>query len=155
MYKGNVFTMSNLILRAATAEDIAAVHSLERICFTDAWSEGMLLSSLTDGVDFTLLLDGETLIGYSIVDRRVQGEAELHNVAIIPEYRGKGLSSLLMDKMISDCAENGVSVIFLEVRENNAPAINLYKKYGFTAIDKRKNYYKNPTEDAWVMMKSL
>jgi ribosomal-protein-alanine N-acetyltransferase len=128
---------------------------LERCCFTDAWSEGMLLSSLTDGVDFTLLLDGETLIGYSIVDRRVQGEAELHNVAIIPEYRGKGLSSLLMDKMISDCTENGVLVIFLEVRENNAPAINLYKKYGFTAIDKRKNYYKNPTEDAWVMMKSL
>ena len=155
MYKGNVFAMNGYTLRSASPDDINAILDIERLSFTDPWTEGMLLSSICEGVDFTLLSDGETVVGYSVLDRRVQGEAELHNIAVTPEHRGKGLSSLLMDKMISDSAENGVSVIFLEVRENNAPAIGLYKKYGFTEVGKRKNYYKNPIENAVIMRKLI
>ena len=147
--------MNGYTLRSATPDDITAVLDIERLSFPDPWTEGMLLSSICEGIDFTLLLDGESLIGYSVLDRRVKGEAELHNIAVNPCYRGKGLSSLLMDKMISDCSLYGVSVIFLEVRENNAPAIGLYNKYGFTEIGKRKNYYKNPTENAIIMQRRV
>jgi len=143
--------MNGYTLRSVVPDDITAVLDIERLSFPDPWTEGMLLSSICEGIDFTLLLDGETPVGYSVLDRRVKGEAELHNIAVKPCYRGKGLSSLLMDKMISDCSLYGVSVIFLEVRENNAPAIGLYNKYGFTEIGKRKNYYKNPTENAVIM----
>ncbi len=155
MYKGYVFAMNGYTLRAATPDDINAILDIERLSFPDPWTEGMLLSSICEGIDFTLLFDGETLIGYSILDRRVQGEAELHNIAVTPDYRGKGLSPLLMDKMISDCTLYGVSVIFLEVRAGNSSAIGLYKKYGFTEIGKRKNYYKTPTEDAIVMQRQV
>ena len=150
MYKGNVFIMIQYTLRAVTATDIAAVLEIERLSFTDPWTEGMLLSSITDGIDFNVLLYGDTLIGYSILDRRVFGEAELHNIAITPEHRGKGASKLLMDRLISD-AKKSAEVIFLEVRANNAPAIGLYERYGFEKIGVRRNYYKNPTEDAIIM----
>ncbi len=153
MYKGNVFAMNGYTLRAATPDDVNAILNIERLSFPDPWTEGMLLTSICDGVDFTLLFDGEALVGYSILDRRVSGEAELHNIAVTPDYRGKGLSKLLMEKMISNCTLYGVSVIFLEVRANNAPAIGLYKKYGFTEIGIRKGYYKNPTEDAIIMQR--
>ncbi len=142
--------MSDFVLRAAKKEDVPSVLNAERLSFSDPWTEGMLLSSVSDGFDFTLLFDGEALVGYSILDRRVLGEAELHNIAIIPDYRGKGLSSLLMDKIISDTEG---SVIFLEVRAGNAAAIGLYKKHGFTEIGKRKNYYKNPPDDAIIMQR--
>ena len=143
--------MSGFVLRAAKKEDVPSVLNAERLSFSDPWTEGMLLSSVSDGFDFTLLFDGKTLVGYSILDRRVSGEAELHNIAIIPNYRGKGLSSLLMDKIISDAGDS--SVIFLEVRASNVAAIGLYKKYGFTEIGKRKNYYKNPPDDAIIMQR--
>lgn len=143
--------MSKLFLRSAVKEDIKAVSEIETLCFPDPWTEGMLASSLCEGIDFTLLFDGETLVGYSILDRRVLGEAELHNIAILPEYRSKGLSSLLMDKIISDTG--GTCTIYLEVRAGNAPAIGLYKKYGFTELSIRKNYYKNPVEDAVIMQR--
>ncbi len=151
MYKGNVFTMSSFVLRAAKKEDVPEILNVERLSFPDPWTEGMLLSSICNGVDFTLLFDGEALVGYSILDRRVSGEAELHNIAVTPEYRGKGLSSLLMDKIVADAG--ALSVIFLEVRAGNSAAIGLYKKYGFTEIGVRKGYYKNPTEDAIIMQR--
>lgn len=155
MYKGNVFDMTEFTLRAATEANIDAVLKIEERSFSDPWTRRMLLSELCEGIVFTLLLDGETVIGYSILDCRVFGEAELHNIAISPDYRGRGLSGLLMDKMISDAAEKQTEVIFLEVREKNAAARGLYKKYGFTELTIRKNYYKNPTEDAIIMQRSV
>ena len=144
--------MNKYALRDATAEDIHAILEIELLSFSDPWTEGMISASLDDGYDFTVLLYGDTVIGYSILDRRVQGEAELHNIAITPAFRGKGASRLLMDKLIEDAKKHGAKSVFLEVRANNTSAKELYKKYGFTEIGKRRNYYKNPTEDAIIML---
>ena len=123
--------MSEYVLRDATTEDVTAVLEIERLSFSDPWTEGMLVSALDDGFDFTVLLYENTPIGYSILDRRVQGEAELHNIAITPAFRGKGASRLLMDKLIEDAKQHGAENVFLEVRANNTAAKELYKKYGF------------------------
>ena len=153
MYKGNVFVMNGFTLRPATETDIPEVLKIEELSFTDPWTEGMFLSSIGENIDFTLLLDGVTPVGYSILDRRVEGEAELHSIAVIPSYRGRGLSNLLMDKMILDCEGNGVTAIFLEVRVSNTAVRLLYRKYGFSEIGVRRNYYKSPTEDAVIMQR--
>ena len=145
--------MTGYTLRKATERDVPEILKAELVCFSDPWSEGMILSAFAEDIDFTLLTsdpDGE-IVGYSVLDRRVEGEAELHNIAVLPKYRGKGLSTLLMDKMISDVKET--DVIFLEVRASNTAAKGLYKKYGFTEIGIRRNYYKNPTEDAIIMQR--
>ena len=151
MYKGNVFVMNGFTLRPATETDIPEVLKIEELSFTDPWTEGMFLSSIGENIDFTLLLDGVTPVGYSILDRRVEGEAELHNIAVLPKHRGKGLSALLMDKIVSDIKET--DTVFLEVRASNVAAKGLYKKYGFTEIGVRRNYYKSPTEDAVIMQR--
>ena len=58
-----------------------------------------------------------------------------------------------MERLISEtCGEDGV--IFLEVRAGNVPAVGLYDSFGFREIDRRKNYYRNPDEDALVMRRS-
>ena len=144
--------MSEYVLRDATIEDVTTVLEIERLSFSDPWTEGMLVSALDDGFDFTVLLYEDTPIGYSILDRRVQGEAELHNIAITPAFRGKGASRLLMDKLIEDAKKHGAENVFLEVRANNTAAKELYKKYGFAEIGVRRNYYKNPAEDAIIML---
>ena len=151
MYKGNVFVMNGFTLRPATETDIPEVLKIEELSFTDPWTEGMFLSSIGENIDFTLLLDGGTPVGYSILDRRVEGEAELHSIAVIPSYRGRGLSALLMDKIVSDIKET--DTVFLEVRASNVAAKGLYKKYGFSEIGVRRNYYKSPTEDAVIMQR--
>ena len=143
--------MTCYTVRRAERADAGAIAEIEKLSFTDPWTEGMILSEMTEGIEFTLLLDGERIIGYSIVDFRVEDEAELHNIAIVPEYRGRGLASLLMDKMLADAGKRSVGVIFLEVRSGNTAARALYKKYGFTELSVRRNYYRSPIEDAVIM----
>ncbi len=78
-------------------------------------------------------------------------DSELLNIAVDPKFQHKGIGTLLMDKIVEESWKNGADRIFLEVRSGNTKAQQLYKQYCFKVIGKRKNYYNNPTEDAWVM----
>ena len=89
------------------------------------------------------------LISYSILYER----AELNYILVLPDYRNNCIASLLMKTMLSDLIKNKVKSVTLEVNENNIPAIQLYKKYGFQKISIRKKYYGN--EDALLLQKEL
>ena len=78
-------------------------------------------------------------------------DSELLNIAVDPKFQHKGIGTLLMDKIVEESWKNGADRIFLEVRSGNTKAQQLYKQYCFKVIGERKNYYNNPTEDAWVM----
>lgn len=86
---------------------------------------------------------------YSILYER----AELNYILVLPDYRNNCIASLLMKAMLSDLIKNKVKSVTLEVNENNIPAIQLYKKYGFQKISIRKKYYGN--EDALLLQKEL
>ncbi|RUO37287.1 ribosomal-protein-alanine N-acetyltransferase [Aliidiomarina shirensis] len=110
-------------------------------------------------VGLYLISDGVTrMIGYSVV-HKVLDELSLMNIAIAPEYRGKGFGRMLMQDIIDyACDEKGAQQwrVFLEVREGNKTAIAMYKSLGFTEIGRRPGYYQparagNPREDAVVM----
>lgn len=148
--------MNGYTLRKAERDDIPSVLKAEVLSFSDPWTEGMLLSSLESGIEFTLLTDNDgATVGYSVLDLRAEGEAELHKIAILPSHRGKGLSRLLMDKMITDAKNKRADGIFLEVRSKNAPAVGLYEKYGFIRLGVRRAYYKSPPDDALIMKLTL
>ena len=66
---------------------------------------------------------------------------EIANIYVIDEYRGKGIASALMDKVILAGEEENIENITLEVREDNTPALNLYNKYNFFPVAKREKYY--------------
>ena len=157
--------------RERLAEDISSVAEMESEMFTDAWSAETVSDSLKYPYNHIMLISSEGEIRALAMEENVAdsfvvgeeqpktagymiyadpaGEAELHRIAILPEFRRKGLARKLMEKLIS--LEDGS--IFLEVRAGNAPAIGLYTAFGFKELDRRKNYYRNPDEDAVVMQR--
>lgn len=137
-------------LRKMTAADVEALTAIEQTCFSDAWSERMV-RDLADSIwDEVWVLEAEDILGY-INYRFIAGEGELMRIAVLPEYRGRGYSKVLMDAMIEAAAKNQITDLTLEVRAGNESAIGLYKAYGFAEEAVRKKYYHNPTEDALIM----
>jgi ribosomal-protein-alanine N-acetyltransferase len=85
----------------------------------------------------------------------VLDQGELGNVAVAPEWRGRGISRRLLDAVARRARERGVRELFLEVRVSNNTARQLYQSYGFREVGRRRNYYMEPVEDALVMRKDL
>ena len=81
--------------------------------------------------------------------------AELYNIAVDIRFRNEGIGSKLLDFIIQHCKNQGAENLFLEVRRSNESARKLYEKKGFIFDSVRKNYYKNPVEDAILMHLSL
>lgn len=93
--------------------------------------------------------DGE-LAGFLILSS-VLDEAEILEVAVAENFRRAGIASGLMSEIFGWCKKNGIGQIFLEVRESNFPARAYYEKFGFSEDGRRKNYYRDPVEDAVLM----
>lgn len=83
------------------------------------------------------------------------GEAELANLAIHPQWQGGGRGGDLLDALLAEAGIRGVTRVFLEVRESNAPARALYQSRGFIPVGRRRRYYQKPTEDALVLSLEL
>ena len=135
-------------IKKLSTEYIKAVAEIERVCFKSAWDEAALEAELKNPCAYLYIaLDGDKAAGYAAV-YCVCGEADIARVAVLPEYRRQGIATQLLLKSFED---NKADCVFLDVRESNTAAINLYKSLGFEQIGIRKNYYSNPTENAILM----
>jgi ribosomal-protein-alanine N-acetyltransferase len=83
--------------------------------------------------------------------RNLGKEAEILDLAVERRHRRQGHASFLLENFLKGAAPPGVEGIFLEVRESNAAAIALYRKFGFQISGRRPNYYRNPEEHALLM----
>ena len=81
--------------------------------------------------------------------------AELYNIAVSPQCRRFGIGRALLENVIDHCRAVQADNLFLEVRRSNESARAMYERFGFVYDSVRKNYYKNPTEDALLMHLSL
>lgn len=129
---------------------IKKIAELERICFgSEAWSEAAVSAHIenTENNLYTVFERDGAIVGYAL-GNHVLDEGELFRIGVIPEMRGCKIGAALMTDFLAKQRENGVVKLFLEVRSGNAAAIALYESFGFTEISRRKNYYRNPTEDA-------
>ncbi len=100
-------------------------------------------------------LDGTGLIlGYGGL-WKIEDEAHISTIAIDPAWRGKGYGEILLAGMFGKALQLNAEFIVLEVRVSNAIAQSLYRKYGFSRVRRRKNYYRSDNEDAWDMRVSL
>lgn len=144
-------------LRPATEADLNEIAQIERACFADPWTEE----------SFRRLLGGHSaifqIVGYPphfavagyVIAFAIGEDAELLNIAVDPEHRGKGLAGQMLDAVLIELAGRGVKNAFLEVRESNGAARALYGSRGFTEIGRRRSYYRRPIEDALVMRRML
>ena len=133
---------------------VAAVAELEKICFgVDAWSERSVTSELTNPLSLWLVaMDGNRLAGY-VGSQTVIDESDMMNVAVHPDFRRQGIAERLVEELVACLKEKGSHCLTLEVRASNEPAIGLYEKLSFQQVGRRKNYYRNPREDALILRK--
>ncbi|WP_379551164.1 GNAT family N-acetyltransferase [Qipengyuania sp. DGS5-3] len=114
----------------------------------EAWNRRQLEASLAVPGTHLLLANqaggiaelDEEAVGFTL-SRSVAGEEELLLIAVVPEYRNRGIGSSILSLFLKQATSRGIGVIFLEMRANNT-AKSLYKKYGFVPIGRRKDYYK-------------
>lgn len=137
-----------------TQEHVSAVAELEAECFKEcAWSQNSLKESLqTDGASFFVAFCDSEIVGY-VGMNTVLDEGYITNVAVSGKFRRKGIADRLIARLDECMDELGLSFISLEVRVSNTPAISLYEKNGYKNVGLRKNFYRLPTEDAYIMTK--
>ena len=135
------------------ATHVPQVAELERICFADPWSEKSVASELDNKWALWLVArEDETVVGY-IGSQTAVDETDVMNVAVHPDYRRRGIAEALIVELVAELKQRGSHALMLEVRSSNAPAIALYEKLGFQQVGCRKNYYRNPKEDALILRK--
>ena len=131
---------------AADARDVDAMMAIMRDgfdpLFGEAWSAVQLAGTLIlDGSFARQAIDNSgRILGFSL-SRIIAGEAELLLVAVDRQWRRRGIGRLLVEKVASDARLQGATALFLEVRENNNAARNLYRMLGFVDVGRRANYY--------------
>ncbi|MBO5927696.1 MAG: ribosomal protein S18-alanine N-acetyltransferase [Clostridia bacterium] len=122
--------------------------------FKDGWNRGQLLSAFSSGrfVSFAVKKNDKIV---SVITCSVSfEEADLEGIVTLKEHKNKGYAKALIEHLIAFLKEKKVEKLFLEVREGNLSAINLYKKVGFNQISIRKKYYQNG-ENALIMVKEI
>jgi ribosomal-protein-alanine N-acetyltransferase len=99
-------------------------------------------------------MDGAVLLGFAILQFAAD-EAEILTIAVAQQAQRRGIGSLIMERAIAICEERFVSCIYLEAAESNGPALGLYKKFGFSVLAHRKNYYLSarPTPETALIMR--
>lgn len=144
-----------MILTNMRQEHVAQVAELEKLCFRDPWSENSIASELKNPLSFWLVaLDGERVVGY-IGSQTVMDESDMMNVAVHPDYRKQGIATALIVGLVEELRNRGSHCLTLEVRASNETAISVYRKLEFQEVGRRKNYYRNPREDALILRKEF
>ncbi len=131
---------------------LSQVAALEKLCFPhNPWSEELFRAALESPHTAVLLAEGAdgSVMGYAVLST-VLDEGDLDNIAVRPDCRRQGVADALLS-VLTGFGRDRLSVLMLEVRASNAPAIALYEKHGFIPVGWRKNYYTAPREDAILM----
>jgi ribosomal-protein-alanine N-acetyltransferase len=139
-------------------KDLPFVMEIENMSYPNPWH----LSSFKGEIDnrpisnpyVVIYRPLEKIIGY-IIYWHIKNEVQISNIAISPDYRQMGVGDGVLRKVLVEMRHKEVEFVFLEVRPSNLSARCLYEKMGFTILGLRKGYYRNPSEDAIIMGKSL
>ena len=135
-----------------TADHLDELAELERRCFSVPWSRNMLAEELDNALSaFLVALDESGAVaGYAGL-QVVLDEGNILNVAVRPDCRRQGVAGKLLQVFLDFAQGNQLSLLTLEVRASNYPAIALYGSRGFREAGRRRNYYEHPREDALIM----
>lgn len=142
-----------MTIEPLSADTVADVAALERLCFSLPWSLSALEGELRNPLAVWLVakIDDE-VAGYAGM-HRVLDEACVTNVAVAPARRKAGIARALLLALEGICRREGAAFLTLEVRPSNQTAISLYKGLGFEEAGRRRDYYSHPAEDALLLTK--
>lgn len=146
----------------ASLSDIATIATVVGQAFDprygEAWSAAQLRGTMSlSGSWAQLICEGNSTLGFSLC-RRAGLEAELLLVGVVPSYRSKGIGNALLQAAFDAASGIGIDTMFLEVRDGNQAAQQLYERAGFVAVGRRRDYYRGrnaETFDAITMRRQL
>ena len=143
--------MNEITIGLMTVEDVDAVHAIETMCFRTPWSRKSFYHEVTENecARYVVVRENGIAIAYAGM-WFVLNEAHITNIAVHPEYRGKGYGRMVTEALIQLAADSGMTWMTLEVRRTNTVAQSLYHNLGFIDVGYRKRYYENQ-EDALIM----
>ncbi|RJQ38280.1 MAG: ribosomal-protein-alanine N-acetyltransferase [Nitrospiraceae bacterium] len=147
--------MSEIIIRQMTKDDLSSVVEIERLSFTTPWSETLFFNELYKQRSIPkVAVIGDRIAGY-ICANHVADEGHILNLAVHPDFRGKGIAKILVKHILEELKDTACRFLYLEVRASNNAARKLYEGFGFNVVGTRKIYYTEPNEDAVIMMLRL
>ncbi|WP_199220266.1 ribosomal protein S18-alanine N-acetyltransferase [Limnohabitans sp. T6-20] len=150
-------TRNAVTLAPMTLDDLDAVMAIEQTAYSHPWSRGNFRDSLNPLFDAQCLwLEGE-LLGYFLAMRGFE-EMHLLNITVAPARQGQGWGHMMLDALSLMSRHEGAQWLWLEVRQSNLRALQVYERYGFKQVSIRKDYYpadRQQREHAVVMSLKL
>jgi len=149
--------MTTIELRRLGLSDLKEIEEIERRSYPTPWSRSMFAGELAKPSSICLgafegdVEDGK-LCGYLVVSRYVDAW-HVMNIAVDPEQRGRGIATMLLERLFELTADDARRGYTLEVRVSNETAISLYERLGFESRGIRRGYYTDNREDALIMWK--
>ena len=147
--------MTTIELRRLGLADLREIEEIEQRSYATPWSRSMFAGELAKPSSICLgafaTEDEEGLLcGYLIVSRYVDAW-HVMNIAVAPEHRGRGIATMLLERLFDLTADDARRGYTLEVRVSNGTAIGLYERLGFQSRGIRRGYYTDNREDALIM----
>ena len=143
---------------AMRVPDLTEVMAVERKAYPVPWTHGNFVDSLAAGYPAEVLRGPRAeLLGYWVA---MPGVDELHllNITVAPAWQRRGLAIVMLDRLVAHCRRLGLTQLWLEVRLGNERAREVYLRYGFAEVGRRRAYYpvpQGPREDALLMSLSV
>ena len=149
------------MLRGAVEDDLPVIHSIESKLYPKPWTFNFFRIMFHMNQDlFIVAVNGDELIGYTVGELEKRGKVSspklaghIMNIAVKPQYQGKGIGTLLLDEVENRFIGKGADIAYLEVRESNMRAQQVYKHRGYEYVRTVEGYYGD--EDGYIMTKKL
>lgn len=142
----------DLVIEPMTDGDIKDVLRIEQQSFTTTWPSNAFFQELHDNklAHYFIGRVGKQLVAYGGIWVILE-DSHVTTIAVSPAFRGRKFGEVMLLHLLDEAITRGASWMTLEVRESNAIAQSLYRKYGFTTVSTRKGYYSDNNENALVM----
>lgn len=154
-------SISPVVIRNATPDDLPFIRTLEQKTETAAhWSSREYEALFSADAPRRVVLiaadeaDSSRPCGF-VIARCGVDEWEIENVVVTEEQRRRGLGRALVGQLLHAARESGITSVLLEVRPSNTAARRLYEKLGFSEAGRRRDYYRDPAEDALILKISI
>ena len=144
-------------LQALQEGDLEAVMAIEQAAYSHPWTRGNFRDALASGYWAQCLRVHDELLGYVVAMAGVE-ETHLLNITVAPARQGQGWAHMMLDALCLWSRRQGAQWLWLEVREGNQRALQVYERYGFRRVGLRKDYYpadRQQREHAVVMSLNL
>jgi ribosomal-protein-alanine N-acetyltransferase len=147
--------IEDITIQRMAEDDIEEIARLEKSCFSDPWSKENFRQELKHRFSVPLVVkSGQTIVGYMCL-WHIDGQMEIANFAVSPDFRRRGIGRKMMRRVLWEAGERSCTNLILSVRESNLCAVRLYTSFGFVEVYRRSKYYRQPIEDAIIMVKKL